>query len=63
MQVGISPHLSYINAALQTQLCFFWRYSEMALGSKDFEVSLEGQQGAALQAQESLCTLLKPAQS
>ena len=31
----------------------------MAPGSQDFEVSMEGQQGAALQAQKPLCTWLK----
>lgn len=35
----------------------------MAPGSQDFEVSTEGQQGAALQAQEPLCAGLKLART
>jgi len=34
---------------------------EMVLGSEDFEVGLECHQGAALQEEEPLYTLLKPA--
>lgn len=58
-KVGASPQLSCVIAALQAHLCVFRRRPEMALGSQDFEVSMEGQQGTALPAQEPLCTWLK----
>lgn len=61
-KLGAAPELSCVNAALQTHLCIFRRCPEMAPGSQDF-VSMEGQQGAALQVQEPLWAWLKLAQS
>lgn len=55
-KVGSSLQLSGANGALQTHLGVFRRCPGLA---QAFEVSMEGQKGAALQAQEPLCTWLK----
>lgn len=58
-KVGASPELPCGNAALQTHLCVLRRCPETAPVPQNFEASVEGRQGAALQAWEPQCAWLK----
>lgn len=58
-EVGASPELPCGNATLQTHLCVLRRCPETAPAPQKFEVSVEGRQGAALQAREPLCAWFK----